>query len=93
MQKTLGGFFYCSWRAPYTTNFLFVKGGHLEKHHAHSCELFILKKYLLLFYVLSHSTHLVYEELIEKLKICPMLYARQSPQLEDLPWLGQTQLP
>jgi hypothetical protein len=35
----------------------------------------------------------IYEEKITKLKIRPMLYARQTPQLEDLPWLGQTQLP
>jgi hypothetical protein len=80
-------------RAPYTTNFLFVKGGHFEKHNAHSCELFILKNayYYFMFYPTVPIWYM--RKKIKKLKICPMLYARQSPQLEDLPWLGQTQLP
>lgn len=50
--KNIGWIFFCSWRAPYTTNFLFVKGGQFEKHNAHSCELFILKNacYCFMFY-------------------------------------------
>jgi hypothetical protein len=61
MQKTLGGFFTEVGGHLYTTNFLFVKGGHFEKHNAHYCKLFILKNacYFLMFF--SHSTHLVYE--------------------------------
>jgi len=52
MQKTLGGFFTVVGGHLYTTNFLFVKGGHFEKHNAHSCEFFILKNahYCLMFY-------------------------------------------